>query len=65
MTWTVHLAIRTGEAIQYTPSIPLGRETWAHVRGDPPIQWHLWLPVCRIPSRYGMNDIDALMTKNE
>jgi hypothetical protein len=64
MTWTVHLAIKTAEAIQYTPSVQLGRETWAHVRGTPPTQWHEWMPICRIPRQYGMGDIDALMTND-
>ena len=61
----MHIAIVTGESIQYTPSIPLGRETWAHIRGSHPAEWHEWMPVCRIPGQYGMGDVDALMTEDK
>lgn len=64
MTWTVHAVTRTPEAIQYTPSVPLGRETWAHVRGDPPRQWYQWLPRCEIRHGVSVSDFDCLMTRD-
>lgn len=63
MSWTIHTTHRTGEAIQIHPALPLGRETWVHIQGDPPTTWHQMMPVCRVPRHIGMSQIDAYMTK--
>jgi hypothetical protein len=61
-TWTMHQIIRTAEAIQYVPALPLGEavEWWGHVRGDHPTDWRQWKPRCELPRGTGVDQIDGV-----
>lgn len=63
--WTIHVCHRTAEAIQINPPLPLGLETWVHLKGDSPLIWHQFMPECKLPRNIGMNQIDLYATKEE